>query len=151
MFGGGPHQQDVVAAAFARAPPSTEDALAIVPQDLEAVTHWHRNPCRSSSAAGYHHATARHSIERYIRPHSSGRMRCESDLQHGISAITGAPRPRACRPDDVRSSGKTGSRLPGQTDAIDESPEGISPPGAPRTVHDPLESHGSRCSAVAVA
>ena len=30
-----------------------------------------------------------------------------------------------------------------------ESPGGISPPGAPRTVHDPLESHGSRCSAVA--
>ena len=31
-----------------------------------------------------------------------------------------------------------------------ESPEGVSPPGAPRTVHDPLESHGSRCSAVAM-
>src|SRR5215472_4194830 len=30
-----------------------------------------------------------------------------------------------------------------------ESPGGISPPGAPRTVRDPLESHGSRCSAVA--
>src|SRR5262249_16390899 len=30
------------------------------------------------------------------------------------------------------------------------SPPGISPPGAPRTVHDPLESHGSRCSAVAM-
>ena len=29
-----------------------------------------------------------------------------------------------------------------------ESPGGISPPGAPRTVHDPLESRGSRCSAV---
>src|SRR5262245_36075777 len=31
-----------------------------------------------------------------------------------------------------------------------ESPEGVSPSGAPRTVHDPLESHGSRCSAVAM-
>src|SRR6516165_4320980 len=31
-----------------------------------------------------------------------------------------------------------------------ESPGGISPPGAPRTVHDSLESHGSRCSAVAL-
>ena len=31
-----------------------------------------------------------------------------------------------------------------------ESPGGISPPGAPRTVRDPLESHGSRCSAVAM-
>src|SRR5215467_6605249 len=30
-----------------------------------------------------------------------------------------------------------------------ESPGGLSPPGAPRTVHDPLESHGSRCSPVA--
>src|SRR6478672_12060772 len=37
------------------------------------------------------------------------------------------------------------------TAALVESPGGISPPGAPRTVHDPLESHGSRCSAVAMA
>src|SRR6266446_4266250 len=28
-----------------------------------------------------------------------------------------------------------------------ESPGGISPPGAPRTVREPLDSHGSRCSA----
>jgi len=34
--------------------------------------------------------------------------------------------------------------------AFVESPGGISPSGAPRTVHDPLESHGSRCSAVAM-
>jgi hypothetical protein len=41
--------------------------------------------------------------------------------------------------------------LSGETnDANVESPGGISPPGAPRTVHDPLESHGSRCSAVAM-
>jgi len=38
-----------------------------------------------------------------------------------------------------------------QLAALVESPGGISPPGAPRTVHDPLESHGSRCSAVAMA
>ena len=31
---------------------------------------------------------------------------------------------------------------------IGESPGGISPPGAPRTVREPLDSHGSRCSAV---
>ena len=31
-----------------------------------------------------------------------------------------------------------------------ESPGGISPPGAPRTVLEPLGSHGSRCSAVDV-
>jgi hypothetical protein len=31
-----------------------------------------------------------------------------------------------------------------------ESPEGISPPGAPRTVREPLDSYGSRCSAVPV-
>src|SRR5208337_4646890 len=29
-----------------------------------------------------------------------------------------------------------------------ESPGGISPPGAPRSVREPLDSHGSRCSAV---
>ena len=32
--------------------------------------------------------------------------------------------------------------------AIVESPGGISPPGAPRSVREPLDSHGSRCSAV---
>jgi hypothetical protein len=32
-----------------------------------------------------------------------------------------------------------------------ESPGGISPPGARRTVQEPLDSHGSRCSAVAMA
>src|SRR3954447_19166178 len=69
MFGGGPHQQDVVAAALPRAPPSTKDALAIVPQDLEAVTHRHRNLCRSLSGEGYHHAAARHGLRRYIRSH----------------------------------------------------------------------------------
>src|SRR3954466_15776366 len=85
MFGGGPHQQDVVAAAFPPAappptdpppttpqrPPSTEDALAIVPQDLEAVTHRHRNLCRSLSGEGYHHAAARQRLRPYIRSHGS--------------------------------------------------------------------------------
>ncbi len=33
------------------------------------------------------------------------------------------------------------------TSAIGESPGGISLPGAPRTVREPLDSHGSRCSA----
>ena len=32
--------------------------------------------------------------------------------------------------------------------AIVESPGGISPPGAPKTVREPLDSHGSRCSTV---
>ena len=40
-------------------------------------------------------------------------------------------------------------RMVGTVEVV-ESPGGISPPGAPRTVHDPLESHGSRCSAVAM-
>ena len=35
--------------------------------------------------------------------------------------------------------------------ALVESPRGLSPPGAPRTVREPLDSHGSRCSAVAMA
>ena len=34
------------------------------------------------------------------------------------------------------------------TSASDESPGGISPPGAPKTVREPLDSHGSRCSTV---
>ena len=34
------------------------------------------------------------------------------------------------------------------TDERDESPGGISPPGAPKTVREPLDSHGSRCSTV---
>ncbi len=32
--------------------------------------------------------------------------------------------------------------------AVVESPGGISPPGAPRTVRESLDSHGSRCSTV---
>src|SRR5215467_1162077 len=32
-----------------------------------------------------------------------------------------------------------------------ESPGGVSPPGAPRTVREPLDSYGSRCSAVSMA
>ena len=32
-----------------------------------------------------------------------------------------------------------------------ELPGGISPPGAPRSVREPLDSHGSRCSAVSMA
>jgi hypothetical protein len=32
-------------------------------------------------------------------------------------------------------------------DADDESPEGLSPSGAPKTVREPLDSYGSRCSA----
>jgi hypothetical protein len=35
--------------------------------------------------------------------------------------------------------------------AIVESPRGLSPPGAPRTVREPLDSYGSRCSAAAMA
>ena len=31
-----------------------------------------------------------------------------------------------------------------------ELPGGVPPPGAPRTVHEPLDLHGSRCSAVAM-
>jgi hypothetical protein len=37
-----------------------------------------------------------------------------------------------------------------QSEAIVESPGGISPPGAPKTVREPLDSHGSRCSAVSM-
>ena len=32
-----------------------------------------------------------------------------------------------------------------------ESPRGLSPPGAPRSVREPLDSYGSRCSAVSMA
>src|SRR3974390_3882324 len=40
-----------------------------------------------------------------------------------------------------------GSLLQVLTAAFGESPGGISPPGAPRTVREPLDLHGSRCSA----
>jgi hypothetical protein len=35
MFGSGPHNQYVAAAAIARAPPSTEDAFTVLPHRLE--------------------------------------------------------------------------------------------------------------------
>src|SRR6266446_9297781 len=37
-----------------------------------------------------------------------------------------------------------------RSDESVESPGGISPPGAPKTVREPLDSHGSRCSAVSM-
>jgi hypothetical protein len=37
-----------------------------------------------------------------------------------------------------------------KTDANVEWPGGLSPPGSPRTVREPLDSYGSRCSAVAM-
>src|SRR5919202_4462138 len=41
----------------------------------------------------------------------------------------------------------TALQLPSKSQA-GESPGGVSPPGAPRTVREPLDSYGSRCSAV---
>src|ERR1700731_84660 len=35
--------------------------------------------------------------------------------------------------------------------SVVESPGGLSPPGAPRSVREPLDSYGSRCSAVSMA
>src|SRR4051812_17800046 len=40
-------------------------------------------------------------------------------------------------------------RRAGTTENV-ESPGGLSPPGAPRSVREPLDSHGSRCSAVSM-
>src|SRR4029434_1505168 len=53
------------------------------------------------------------------------------------------PTKRFVRLTPIADRGLTGKNV--------ESPRGIAPPGAPKTVHDPLESHGSRCSAVAMA
>jgi hypothetical protein len=56
-------------------------------------------------------------------------------------------------PDNVRYLGRYGKHIftifTKSFTAFVESPGGIAPPGAPRTVRDPLESHGSRCSAIA--
>src|SRR6266498_1594719 len=46
---------------------------------------------------------------------------------------------------------KQTSREHRESDVHVESPGGLSPPGAPRTVREPLDSYGSRCSAVAMA
>jgi hypothetical protein len=65
---------------------------------------------------------------------------CRYNLWAAVSCVAGIRPESGVKPTCRDSS----------TDAVDESPGGISPPGAPRTVHDPLESHGSRCSAVAM-
>src|SRR6516164_935373 len=46
---------------------------------------------------------------------------------------------------DSRRSGS-----PAGTSLHVESPRGLSPPGAPRSVREPLDSYGSRCSAVSM-
>jgi len=51
-------------------------------------------------------------------------------------------------PDSVSKQTCSKSRI---TSEVVESPGGLSPPGAPRTVREPLDSYGSRCSAVAMA
>src|SRR5947209_12760030 len=82
-------------------------------------------------------------------------------LQHGARADDcrrgrQAAEPRArlpgggthadCEPDKVHPGPAGDSQL--QTV---ESPGGVSPPGAPRSVREPLDSYGSRCSAVSMA
>src|ERR1700756_432810 len=46
--------------------------------------------------------------------------------------------------------GTNRTRRDGGNDVNVESPGGISPPRAPKTVREPLDSHGSRCSAVSM-
>src|SRR6516164_468094 len=46
----------------------------------------------------------------------------------------------------------SGHSASAEATALDvESPGGLSPPGAPRSVREPLDSYGSRCSAVSMA
>src|SRR6516162_9904964 len=70
-----------------------------------------------------------------------------SQWNGGFGADSGTSRGDPCR----RAFHPTShSHSTVKSTTVVESPEGISPPGAPRTVHDSLESHGSRCSAVAL-
>src|SRR5215470_5848379 len=51
-----------------------------------------------------------------------------------------------------RGSARTAANLKeAGASAIVESPGGVSPPGAPRSVREPLDSYGSRCSAGSMA
>src|SRR4029453_1269850 len=79
-------------------------------------------------------------------PHRVSRDLCTRTLLHMLRAEIGTLRrsPTRLFPLHFHSGLK-------HFDANVESPRGIAPPGAPKTVHDPLESHGSRCSAVAMA
>ena len=69
-------------------------------------------------------------------------------LRFGMSAC--GPKRQFLRRNHTSEVGVKPTCQDSSTDAFVESPGGISPSGAPRTVHDPLESHGSRCSAVAM-
>jgi hypothetical protein len=53
------------------------------------------------------------------------------------------------RPVDPGKLTRSGSARAGAAPV--EWPGGLSPPGSPRTVHEPLDSYGSRCSAVSMA
>ena len=57
---------------------------------------------------------------------------------------------RTALPDQCLHSAEADVRPPRRKSGFVELPGGISPPGAPRTVREPLDSHGSRCSAVAM-
>jgi hypothetical protein len=58
------------------------------------------------------------------------------------------PEQSKARPLEERRARPPGERQAG--DAESESRGGVSPPRAPRTVREPLDSYGSQCSALAM-
>ena len=89
-------------------------------------------PTSNRTPVGRHHKASQHRRLQLAYP--------QNRLAHSSSACWGSS-----------SISRQASAVHGQSVVIVESPEGISPSGAPRTVREPLDSYGSRCSAVAMA
>src|SRR5713101_3812774 len=73
-------------------------------------------------------------------------------LQIMMPAGSWPPVPVRASSRHIRSWGDSGhAGHIGGTAALVEWPGGLSPPGSPRTVREPLDSYGSHCSAVSMA
>src|ERR1700722_16012922 len=110
----------------------------------------HRLKQRLMREPGTHQLSRRNDCSGQTELHVSrtGPSRTFTQVRFGMSAC--GPKRQFLRRNHTSEVGVKPTCQDSSTDAFVESPGGISPSGAPRTVHDPLESHGSRCSAVAM-
>jgi hypothetical protein len=111
-----------------------------LPDQLSRRSHYQRVPTRKLS---HRCGTMTEPCwpNKSMKPWLMGRLQC-AVVHWPIADMRGESR-------DVRFLGWSEPKTDGSArSAFVESPGGISPLGAPRTVHEPLDSHGSRCSAL---
>ena len=84
--------------------------------------------------------------ERIHRPGGQDRSSRVAPRARAVERVTGTAFPQFLRTFTLAFGVIAGAAAP----SLVESPRGLSPPGAPRSVREPLDSYGSRCSAVSM-